>query len=109
VRELSRGGRLARAWLWRLDVLDGDVWLVGEAHGELGAPGSLASPRRAFSSRGVGTRQYFGSKVRTYHWDDQVGEDGRVLGHGPGNSDGDFPHLQIHALEGPIARIFWSP
>jgi hypothetical protein len=68
-----------------------------------------AGYRNATGFDGPGTRQYFGSKVGTYHWDDQLGEDGRVLGHGPGNSDGDFPHLQIHTLEGPIARIFWSP
>jgi hypothetical protein len=68
-----------------------------------------AGYRNATGFDGPGTRQYFGSKVGTYHWDDQLGEDGRVLGHGPGNSDGDFPHLQIHTLEGPIVRIFWSP
>jgi hypothetical protein len=67
-----------------------------------------AGYRNASGFDGPGTRQYFGSKVGTYHWDDQLGEDGRVLGHGPGNSDGDFPHLQIHTLEGPIVRIFWS-
>ncbi|MDQ2816084.1 MAG: Hint domain-containing protein [Actinomycetota bacterium] len=68
-----------------------------------------AGYRNATGFDGPGTRQYFGSKVGTYHWDDQLGEDGRVLGHGSGNSDGDFPHLQIHTLEGPIVRIFWSP
>jgi RHS repeat-associated protein len=65
--------------------------------------------RNATGFDGVGTRQYFGGKVGTYHWDDQLGEDGRVLGHGSANRDGDLPHLQIHTHEGPIVRIFWSP
>jgi hypothetical protein len=64
--------------------------------------------RNAEGFDGKGTRQFFGSKSGTYHWDDQIGEDGRVLGHGPGNPDGEYPHLQIHTFDGPIVRIFWS-
>jgi hypothetical protein len=64
--------------------------------------------RNADGFDGVGTKRYFGSKSGTYHWDDQLGPDGRVLGHGPGNADGDFPHLQIHTFEGPVIRIFWG-
>ncbi|WP_205625492.1 RHS repeat-associated core domain-containing protein [Actinomadura atramentaria] len=68
--------------------------------------------RNATGFDGVGTKRYFGSKSGTYHWDDQVGADGRVLGHGSGNRDGDLPHLQIHTFEdspwgGAIIRIFW--
>jgi len=57
---------------------------------------------------GPGTKQYFGRKPGTYHWDDELGPDGRVLGHGTGNADGDFPHLQIHTFDGPVIRIFWG-
>ncbi|WP_405808260.1 polymorphic toxin-type HINT domain-containing protein [Streptomyces sp. NBC_00210] len=69
--------------------------------------------RNAAGFDGKGTRQYFGSKSGTYHWDDQLGADGRVLGHGAGNRDGDLPHLQIHTFEdskygGSIIRIFWK-
>jgi hypothetical protein len=35
-RELSQLGRPARVRLWRLDVFDGDLWFVSEAHGEFG-------------------------------------------------------------------------
>ncbi|SEE25912.1 polymorphic toxin-type HINT domain-containing protein [Streptomyces sp. Ag109_O5-10] len=65
--------------------------------------------RNASGMDGVGTKQYFGTKRGTYHWDDQLGEDGRVLGHGEGNRDGDLPHLQVHTFDGPIVRIFWEP
>jgi RHS repeat-associated protein len=68
--------------------------------------------RNAAGFDGKGTRQYFGSKSGTYHWDDQLGPDGRVQGHGLDNRDGDLPHLQIHTFEdspygGSIIRIFW--
>ncbi|MFD7159036.1 RHS repeat-associated core domain-containing protein [Kribbella sp. NPDC059898] len=65
--------------------------------------------RNASGMDGVGTKQYYGTKRGTYHWDDQLGEDGRVLGHGAGNRDGDLPHLQVHTFDGPIVRIFWGP
>ncbi|MGW1915698.1 RHS repeat-associated core domain-containing protein [Streptomyces sp. NPDC002076] len=65
--------------------------------------------RNASGMDGVGTKQYYGTKRGTYHWDDQLGEDGRVLGHGAGNRDGDLPHLQVHTFDGPIVRIFWEP
>jgi hypothetical protein len=64
--------------------------------------------RNASGFDGVGTKQYFGEKRGTYHWDDQVGADGRVVGHGPGNVDGALPHLQVHTFNGPIVRIFWG-
>ncbi|MCX4750554.1 DUF6531 domain-containing protein [Kitasatospora sp. NBC_01287] len=69
--------------------------------------------RNAAGFDGKGTRQFFGSKSGTYHWDDRLGADGRVVGHGPSNSDGDLPHLQIHTFEdspygGRIIRIFWK-
>ena len=64
--------------------------------------------RNASGFDGVGTKQYFGEKRGTYHWDDQVGVDGRVLGHGAGNVDGALPHLQVHTFDGPIVRIFWG-
>lgn len=67
-----------------------------------------AGYRNASGFDGPGTRQYFGSKSGTYHWDDELGADGRVVGHGPGNADGDLPHLQIHTFDGPIVRIFWG-
>ena len=65
--------------------------------------------RNASGMDGVGTKQYYGTKRGTYHWDDQLGEDGRVLGRGAGNRDGDLPHLQVHTFDGPIVRIFWEP
>jgi len=64
--------------------------------------------RNASGFDGVGTKQYFGEKRGTYHWDDELGPDGRVVGHGAGNADGDLPHLQIHTYDGPIIRIFWG-
>nr|WP_275888150.1 RHS repeat-associated core domain-containing protein [Nonomuraea lactucae] len=64
--------------------------------------------RNATGFDGVGTRRHFGSKVGTYHWDDKLGADGRVVGHGPNNPDGALPHLQIHTFDGPIIRIFWN-
>ncbi|NEC86492.1 hypothetical protein G3I71_11835 [Streptomyces sp. SID12501] len=67
-----------------------------------------AGYRNASGMDGVGTKQYYGTKRGTYHWDDQLGEDGRVLGHGAGNRDGDLPHLQVHTFDGPIVRIFWG-
>ncbi|WP_185910914.1 putative T7SS-secreted protein [Streptomyces sp. WAC07149] len=78
---------------------------LGKFHGE--------GYRNAEGFDGKGTRQYFGSKSGTYHWDDKLGDDGRVLGHGEGNRDGDRPHLQIHTYEdspykGAIIRIFWG-
>jgi len=64
--------------------------------------------RNATGNDGVGTKQLFGKKEGTYHWDDQVGQDGRVLGHGPNNTDGNMPHLQIHdKTTGNIIRIFF--
>ncbi|WP_214324798.1 DNRLRE domain-containing protein [Nonomuraea sediminis] len=67
-----------------------------------------AGYRNATGFDGVGTKQYFGSKVGTYHWDDVIGADGRVVGHGINNADGALPHLQIHTFDGPIIRIFWG-
>ncbi|RSS87044.1 type IV secretion protein Rhs [Streptomyces sp. WAC05292] len=69
--------------------------------------------RNAEGFDGKGTRQYFGDKAGTYHWDDKLGEDGRVLGHGADNRDGDLPHLQVHTFPkspygGEIIRIFWG-
>ena len=53
-------------------------------------------------------KSLFGNKKGTYHWDDQIGPDGRVLGHAVDNIDGDMPHLQIHSKEnGKIIRIFF--
>ncbi|MFC3801890.1 polymorphic toxin-type HINT domain-containing protein [Cohnella sp. GCM10012308] len=52
-------------------------------------------------------KDFFGKKS-TYHWDDEVGADGRVTGHGPGNAHGDMPHLQIHDENGKVIRIFFK-
>src|SRR5690606_28836200 len=35
--------------------------------------------RNATGFDGVGTKRYFGEKRGTYHWDDQIGSDGRVV------------------------------
>jgi len=50
----------------------------------------------------------FHGKKNTYHWDDEVGSDGRVTGHGPGNAHGDMPHLQIHDENGKVIRVFFK-
>lgn len=50
----------------------------------------------------------FQGKKNTYHWDDQVGADGRVTGHGQGNAHGDMPHLQVHDENGKVIRIFFK-
>jgi hypothetical protein len=53
-------------------------------------------------------KKFFGSKDGTYHWDDQIGPDGRVVGHGPNNPDGNMRHLQIHPIGGgETIRIFF--
>ncbi|MEU4560466.1 polymorphic toxin-type HINT domain-containing protein [Actinoplanes sp. NPDC023936] len=54
-----------------------------------------------------------GTKEGTYHWDDAVDADGRMLGHGANNPHGGAPHLQVHtfgdsAFGGNIIRIFWG-
>lgn len=56
---------------------------------------------------GVGTKQYFGSKKGTYHWDDALDASGRVIGHGPGRHGG-MKHLQIHDEAGQVIRIFFE-
>ncbi|WP_170973103.1 PAAR-like domain-containing protein [Citrobacter sp. wls827] len=49
------------------------------------------------------------TKAGTYHWDDVMDSSNpsRVAGHGPGNSDGDLPHLQIHQHDGKVIHIFF--
>jgi RHS repeat-associated protein len=54
------------------------------------------------------TKDFFGQKPGTYHWDDALGPEGRVAGHAPDNPHGALPHLQVHTFEGPIIRIFWN-
>jgi RHS repeat-associated protein len=49
-----------------------------------------------------------GSKNSTYHWDDKIGADGRVSGHGSGNQHGDLPHVQVHNERGQITRLFFE-
>ncbi len=49
-----------------------------------------------------------GSKNSTYHWDDKMGADGRVSGHGSGNPHGELPHVQIHNERGKVTRIFFE-
>ena len=43
------------------------------------------------------TKNFFGGKAGTYHWD--IGE---------GAYPHDMSHLQIHTFEGPVIRIFFS-
>ena len=52
------------------------------------------------------------TKAGSYHWDDIKDPSittppYRVSGHGPGNPDGDLPHLQIHQLDGNVIHIFF--
>ncbi|MCR3681245.1 PAAR-like domain-containing protein [Citrobacter freundii] len=49
------------------------------------------------------------TKAGTYHWDDVMDSSNpsRVAGHGPGNPDGDLPHLQIHQHDGKVIHIFF--
>lgn len=49
------------------------------------------------------------TKGGTYHWDDVMdpSNPGRVAGHGPGNPDGDLPHLQVHQHDGKVIHIFF--
>ena len=63
--------------------------------------------RNATEFDGVGTTQYFGAKKGTYHWDDTLDNDGRIVGHGQG-PHGDMKHLQIHTNEGQIIRVFFE-
>ena len=52
-------------------------------------------------------KNLFGTKANTYHWDDVMGPDGRILGHGPDNIDGAMQHIQIHPERGREIRIFF--
>lgn len=53
------------------------------------------------------TKNLLGTKGNTYHWDDIIGQDGRVIGHSPTNPDGAMPHLQLHPEKGKVIRIFF--
>ncbi len=69
--------------------------------------------RNATGLDGVGTKQMFGEKGGTYHWDEGVDPEGRVAGHGADNPHGELPHLQIHTTGdsmygGRIIRIFFG-
>ncbi|SRO73162.1 putative Rhs-family protein [Shigella flexneri] len=51
------------------------------------------------------------TKAGSYHWDDikdpsVTKPSYRVSGHGPGNPDGDLPHLQVHQHGGSVRHIF---
>lgn len=65
--------------------------------------------RNSTSMSATEAKEFFGRKQGTYHWDDQVGADGGVLGHEAGNPDAKYRHLQIHTHEGVIIRIFFGP
>ncbi|EFW8767691.1 TPA: RHS repeat-associated core domain-containing protein [Shigella flexneri] len=52
------------------------------------------------------------TKAGSYHWDDikdpsVTKPSYRVSGHGPGNPDGDLPHLQVHQHGGCVRHIFF--
>jgi len=53
-------------------------------------------------------KNYLGDKANTYHWDDQMGVDGWLVGPGQNNPDGASPHLQIHPEKGKVIRIFFG-
>jgi hypothetical protein len=65
--------------------------------------------RNATGFDGVGTKQYFGSKAMTYHWDELLDAAGNLAGHGPNNSDGLYRHLQIHLPDERVLHIFFGP
>lgn len=54
-------------------------------------------------------KDFIGTKKGTYHWDDLLDEQGRVVGHGSNNAHGTLPHLQIHDEDGNVIRIFYNP
>lgn len=54
------------------------------------------------------TKNLLGTKANTYHWDDILGKDGRVVGHSPTNADGAMRHLQIQPAKGKVVRIFFK-
>lgn len=52
------------------------------------------------------------TKAGSYHWGDikdpsVTKPSYRVSGHGPGNPDGDLPHLQVHQHGGSVRHIFF--
>ncbi|ENZ4323195.1 RHS repeat-associated core domain-containing protein [Shigella flexneri] len=52
------------------------------------------------------------TKAGSYHWEDikdpsVTKPSYRVSGHGPGNPDGDLPHLQVHQHGGSVRHIFF--
>lgn len=61
-----------------------------------------AGYRNTTGISGAETRNLFGSKAYTYHWD-------TAAGHGPLNPHGTGPHLQIHPPQGSTIRIFYGP
>jgi RHS repeat-associated protein len=54
------------------------------------------------------TKNLYGEKSYTYHWDDIMGNDGYLIGHGRNNPDAQMKHLQIHPPNGKIIRIFFK-
>lgn len=54
------------------------------------------------------TKNLYGEKSYTYHWDDIMGNDGYLIGHGRNNPDAQKKHLQIHPPNGKIIRIFFK-
>ena len=52
-------------------------------------------------------KDLYGSKANTYHWDTVRGTDGLIEGHGTGNPDGLWLHLQIYDSFGNKTTIFF--
>ncbi len=48
------------------------------------------------------------NKLKTYHWDDVLDADGRVVGHGLDNPHGHMKHLQIIDELGRKITIFFQ-
>lgn len=54
-------------------------------------------------------RRFFDGRARTYHWDDQVGSDGRLLKHPEGDVNAQYRHLQIHTDRDVIVISYGEP
>ncbi len=52
-------------------------------------------------------KRLFRSKEDTFHWDDVLGEDGRLLNHNATNPHAGVPHLQLHPKKTKIIRILF--
>jgi RHS repeat-associated protein len=53
--------------------------------------------------------RFFDGRARTYHWDDQVDAEGRLLGHPQNDPNAQYRHLQVHTDREVIVISYGPP